>query len=198
MNWPKLKSLTIGLGHTALVLGVVGGLVAGGEAAQAAVGNNPGAVNLNPTTGPTSSTPTWATTVGCNAGFQGSAVFRAVTSSGTTFSISGATNSVTAAFQGTLQSDIGTIQTVTGIPNGGTTELVVICFSGPSLTGNSDPEMDIFITFSADGSTYSTSTSNTTVPIGEIGGPIFAALAAIGLVVMQFRRRRRRAQPSLS
>jgi hypothetical protein len=60
------------------------------------------------------------------------------------------------AFHGTLQASIAQIQAVGGIHNGGTQKLVVICFSGPSLTGKSDKEMTTYITYSADGTTYAT------------------------------------------
>ena len=144
---------------------VVGGALLGIWAAQAAkavpavMGTNPGAVALNPASGPERSSPTWSTTTGCPTGFQGSAVFRAVLASGQTFSISPATNTVTAAFHGTLELPVSEIQTVARVPNGGTMEFVVICFSGASLTGTSHPDMDTFITFSADGKTYTTSST---------------------------------------
>jgi len=197
MNLPKLKSR---LGRTALVLGLTGGMLGGvgTAAAQAAgVGSLPGAVSLSPASGPISGTsPTWATTVGCNAGFQGSAVFKAILPSGQTFSISAGTNTVANSFSGTLNLSLTQIQSLSGLSSGGSQELVVYCFSGASQTGTSDPEMSTFITYNTNG-TYSTSGSNP-VPIGEIGGLVFAGLAAIGLVWMQFRRRSRRTQPSLS
>jgi len=199
MNLPKLKRLaTRRLGRTAMVLVVAGGtLLAAEGVAQAAVGTNPGAVQLSATSGATTAKPTWSTTVACKAGFQGSAVFREVHSDGvSTNSISPVVNGTAAPFSGTLQATIAQIQAAGGIPNGGTQELVVICFSGASLTGTSDPEMNLFITYSADGTTYTT--GSTQVPIGEIGGIVFAGLAAIGLVVMQLRRRSRRTQPSLT
>ena len=114
-------------------------------------------VALNPASGPERSSPAWSTTTACPTGFQGSAVFRAVLASGQTFSISGATNTVTAPFRGTLELPVSEIQTVARVPNGGTMEFAVICFSGESLTGTSHREMDTFITFSADGKTYTTS-----------------------------------------
>lgn len=201
MNLPKLKPLPIGrLGRTALVLAVAGGMLLGAEGiAEASVGNNPGAVNLNPASGATSTKPTWSTTVGCNAGFQGSAVLREVHSDGiTTNSVSPAVNGTAAAFSGTLQATMAQIQGAGGIANSGTQELVVVCFSGASLTGSSDNEMDIFVTYSADGTTYSTGTTQP-VPVGEIGGVVFAGLAAIGLVWMQLRRRHsRKTQPNLA
>src|SRR5579859_2512758 len=164
MNWKIPKPLRgRKVGRTTMLLGVagatLGALVIGAGTAHAAVGKNPGAVNLNPTTGATSSTPTWATTVGCASGFQGSAVFREVHADGTTNNISAVTNSVVSAFSGTLQAPMSTLQSLGGIANGGTQELFVLCFSGPSATGSSDAEMDIFVTYSADGSTYATSTT---------------------------------------
>jgi hypothetical protein len=165
MSWEKPKPLTLGpLRRASVVLGIAGltagGMILGAGIAQAHVGKNPGAVMLNPATGQTSGTPTWSTTTGCAAGFQGSAVFRGVESDGTTTdSISQAVNGTANAFSGTLQGSIAQIQTLGLIPNGGTEELVVICFSGPSLTGTSDPEMDIAIHYSADGTTYTTDTN---------------------------------------
>jgi hypothetical protein len=198
MNLPKLKP-TGRLGRTALVLTVAGGMLfSAAGIAEASVGNNPGAVNLNPTSGATSSKPTWATTVACSPGFQGSAVFREVHADGvTTNTISPVVNGTAAPFSGTLQATMAQIQSAGGIATGGTQELVVVCFSGPSLTGTSDNEMDIFVTYNANG-TYTTGV-NQQVPVGEIGGIVFAGLAAIGLVWMQLRRRNsRKAQPSVA
>jgi len=171
MHWKRLKSLKVErFGRRALLLGVAAAMVGGSMlvagAAQAAIGKNPGAVQLSATSGATTAKPTWSTTVACAAGFQGSAVFREVHSDGTsTNSISPAVNGTAAPFSGTLQATIAQIQTAGGIPNGGTQELVVICFSGASTTGTSDPEMDIFITYSADGSTY---TTNSTGPVQAV------------------------------
>jgi len=199
MNWPKLKSLATGrLARTALALGLAGGMLLGvGAPAQAAVGTQPGTVDLVPNTGSTSSTPTWSTTVACPSGFQGSAIFVAVKADGTTFSLSPVVNGVGAnPFSGVLLANISTIQSVSGIANGSNQELYVACWSGASTTGSSMPYMDIWLNYSADGSTYVTSSSSTPVPIGAIGGLVFAALVAIGLVWMQLRRRSRRTQPS--
>jgi hypothetical protein len=157
MHAKTQKSVRAGrFGRAALVLGVLGttagGMVLGTGVAQAAVGNNPGAVNLNPTSGST-------TTVGCNAGFQGSAVFREVHSDGkTTNTISPVVNGTSAKFSGTLQASLAQIQAAGGIANGHSQELVVICFSGPSLTGSSSPEMDIYVHYGTNG-TYTTSTT---------------------------------------
>jgi hypothetical protein len=135
----------------------------GAQGAQVAVGTSPGAVALKPASGAISSTPTWSTTTACPAGFQGSAVFRAVRPNGTTFSISPAVAKVTTPFNGTLQASLTEIQSVAGVSNGGSEEFVVICFSGDSLTGTSRPDMDTFITYSANGTSY---TSAATAPPG--------------------------------
>jgi|HubBroStandDraft_1064217.scaffolds.fasta_scaffold87498_2 Bacterial Ig-like domain (group 3) len=159
----KLKSIRVGrFGRAALMLGVAtataGTMVLGAGAAHAqGVGLEPGDVSLSPATGSVDSSPTWATTVGCPTGFQGSAVFRIEEGGGNTFSLSGAVASVTSAFSGTLQDPLSTIQQVSGLADGGTDELVVYCFAGASLTGASSPEMSTYLTISADGTTYSTS-----------------------------------------
>lgn len=174
MNASGLRSLRARcgrFGRRALLMGVAGGalLAAGcstgvpaGQSAAAdatatatAAGGN--GVTMIPASGSTNSTPTWSTTTACPSGFQGSGIFRAINSAGNTYSISGATNDVTAPFRGTLLGNIAEIQDFGDIPNGGTQELVVICFSGDSLTGSPHEQMSMFITYSADGSTYTTS-----------------------------------------
>ena len=162
------------------------------------MGTQPGTVNLVPTSGPVNSTPTWATTVACPAGFQGSATFKEVHADGvSTNLIAPIVNGTAAPFSGTLQTTIANIKAAGGIANGGTQELFVTCYSAQSGTGNTMNYMNIFIQYSADGTTYSTSSSQG-VPVGEVGGIAFAAVAAIGLTWMQLRRRSRRTQPSTS
>ena|SRR5579862_4508690 len=129
-------------------------------------GNSAGggsAVQLNPATGPITTSPTWATSTACPTGYRGSAVFRIVQPHGLTTSISQATNDVVAPFHGTLIANIAEIQAYANIANGGSAELVMICFSGDSLTGKAAFVMTTFISFSSDGKTYSTSP---TVPAG--------------------------------
>jgi hypothetical protein len=135
----------------------VGSALVGAHAAHAAPtaqSQYPGAVTLNPASGATSSKPTWSTSTACPAGLRGSAVFREVHADGTTNSISQANNSVAAPFGGTLQANIAQIQAAGGIRNGGNQEFVVICFSAQSLTGTSHWEMRTFVTYSADGTSY--------------------------------------------
>jgi hypothetical protein len=145
---------------------IVGGALLGqyvtqaAQAGQAALGTDPGAVQLNPASGPANSTPTWSTTVACPTGYQGSAVFSEVHANGTTFTtIAPVVTDTRIAFHGTLQGTIATIKSVGGIPNGGTQELFIQCASGLGGTGNITNYMDIYITYSIDGTSYTTSAS---------------------------------------
>ena len=165
MNWMQLRSAEPTRPRRLALLGVAAAaamlLGACSSPPATPVGNVAGGatatVRLNPASGPVSLTPTWSTSTACATGYQGSAVFRIIQPNGSTFSISSATNTVTTPFSGTLLDPIGLIQSVAGVPNGGTAELVVICFSGDSLTGNPNREMDTFVTFSGDGRMYTTS-----------------------------------------
>jgi len=168
INSTRLKSLRAGrLGRTVLILGVVGAtagaLVLGGGVANAAVGKDPGKVTLSPASGATSAQPTWATSTGCASGFQGSAVLKVVTASATP-SISTAVNGTASPFSGTLQAPLTTIMSVYGLTAGTTYEIVVVCFAAQSETGASDPEQDEWITFSADGSSYTTAATPPATP----------------------------------
>jgi hypothetical protein len=159
MQGKKPKPTRVGrLARAALLLGVAtataSALVLSAGVAHAAVGDEPGDVSLSPTSGATSLTPTWATTVACNTGFQGSAIFRLVEASGATTDISAGTNAVTTAFSGTLTASIATLQAADSIA-AGTYELVIVCYSGDSETGTASPEMDTWLTIS--GTSYTTS-----------------------------------------
>jgi hypothetical protein len=124
-----------------------------------------GAVQLSATRGPTSSRPTWSTSTACPSGLQGSAIFREVHRDGvSTNSISPTVDDATAPFHGTLQAPISMIKAAGGIPNGSTQKLVVICFSSQGGTGTSRQVMNLYITYSADGSSYTTSA---TAPAGS-------------------------------
>jgi len=133
----------------------VGTALSSACASNAAQGTGTAAVGLNPANGPTSSTPTWHTTGACPSGFQGSATFKEVHADGTTTNfIAPIVNGTASPFSGTLQATIAQIQNAGGIPNGGTQKWFVTCFSGQSGIGNAGNEMVIYITYSADGSTY--------------------------------------------
>jgi hypothetical protein len=135
------------------------GACSSASAGSTGAGGNSTMVQINPPSGQESSTPTWSTTAACPAGFQGSAILRAVEPTGQAFSISPATNTVTTPFKGTLLASIAIIQAYGNVPNGHTQWLIVICFSGDSLTGNPHVDMSMFITYSSDGKSYTTSSS---------------------------------------
>ena len=79
------------------------------------MGSQPGSLALSPTTGALTSTPTWATTDGCPAGFQGSAQLAEFTSAGTLVSrISPTVAGPAAAFSGTLDGSIGALLNTAG------------------------------------------------------------------------------------
>jgi hypothetical protein len=129
-----------------------------GGVANAALGNGQGQLTITPASGPIGTTASYQTSVGCPAGFQGSAVLRAVDSAGQTASVSPAFTGTASPFGGQLQTDFGTIQGLgSGVPNGGTQELVVVCFQNAGLAGSSTNAMDAFVTYSADGNSYSVS-----------------------------------------
>ena len=139
-----------------------------GAGGNEAAGNAAGEVQLSPANGATKSTPTWSTSVACPSGYQGSAVFSELHADGTTYTtIAPIVNNVNVPFSGTLLASIARIQSVGGIPDGGTEELFVQCASEQGGTGATLNFMYLFITYSADGSTYSTSTAapaGTSVP----------------------------------
>jgi hypothetical protein len=142
----------------AVAIGV--GVALSSACASNAVQSSGTAVQLNPASGSTSSTPTWRTAVACPSGFQGSATFKEVHANGTTTNlIAPIVNDTASPFSGTLQATIAQIQSAGGIPDGGTQKWFVTCFSAQSGTGNAQNEMNLYITYSADGSTYTSSTT---------------------------------------
>jgi hypothetical protein len=175
MNWNKPDLSAERLGRAAprlraAGLAVAGLVLAAGCSSATAESNTAGSANngttdsatgatvkLIPGSGSTSSSPTWATSAACPSSLQGSAIFRAINSSGETYDISQAVNGTNKAFSGTLQANIATIQSFGGIHNGATQELVILCFSHQALTGTDSREEHMFIHYSADGKTYTTS-----------------------------------------
>lgn len=174
MNWNKPNLGAGRLGRPVPLLraaGVIAGLVlaAGCSSAAADSGTTNGTTNgttdaasgptvtLRPGSGSTSSIPTWSTSAGCPAALQGSAIFRAINSSGQTYDISQALDGANAALSGKLQVNIATIQSFGGIHNGGTQEFVILCFAHQALTGTYSREEHMFIHYSANGKSYTTS-----------------------------------------
>jgi hypothetical protein len=186
----KLKSLSVG--RKVVLAGVatatVGLAMLGGTAAHAAapLGNSPGNVAITATSGSAALTSGLTTTAGlwyktltgCPAGSQGSGALTAVNSDGVnTTLISPVTNGTASPWVGQLNSTFKQIQTLTGVGAGQTDELVVDCNSQQSLLGNDVFSQDIFVTYSADGSTFTISNTppsgpaNTTVVVTATPNP---------------------------
>jgi hypothetical protein len=126
-----------------------------------AQGQGAAAVQLVPATGTTSSTPTWKTAMACPKGFQGSATFKEVHADGTSTNlIAPIVNGTASAFSGTLQASIALIKTVGSIANGSTQKLFITCYSAQSGTGKTQNDMAMYITYSSDGSSYTTSATH--------------------------------------
>lgn len=172
MKGPTLKWQSTGrLRRTVLMLGLTaataGGALLTAAAAQAVTGSEPGNLSLNPASGSSSLTPTWSTTDGCPAGFQTSAVLFVLNSDGSIGSSASPTVAApTAAFSGTLLASVAnSISLGTDVGPGGTDQWVVGCFAGPGGTGNVEYVQSVFVTLSADGSSYTTSASG---PAGAV------------------------------
>jgi hypothetical protein len=153
------------LKRTAVLLGV-GTLVAGASLlgatqAHAAVGTQPGAITLNPASGPTSTTGiVYTTSTPCPAGNNGSASVRIVDPvTGTQSQLAPINNAVTAPFSGTFNATFALAASV--MPNivGATSEIVVQCFSGVSGGGTAVAVQDTFVTIDAAGANYTVSAS---------------------------------------
>jgi hypothetical protein len=173
MDWMRLRSPERRRPGRPVLLGVAAAAVmllgacasSAGAGGNEAAGNAAGKVQLSAASGPTSSTPTWSTSVACPSGYQGSAVFSELHADGTTYTtIAPIVDGTNVPFKGTLLGSIAKIQFFGDISDGGTQELFVQCAAGPGGTGTTLNFMYIFITYSADGSTYSTSA---TAPTGS-------------------------------
>jgi len=148
-----------------VLLGAIG-LTAGAglltaTAALAVTGTEPGNLSFHPPSGATTLTPTWSTTDGCPPGFQVSAVLYALNADGSIgTSASPTVANVTSAFSGSLLATIGhTISLGTNVRRGGTSEFVVACSTGRGGTGNRTYVQAEWVTLSANGSTYTTSST---------------------------------------
>jgi hypothetical protein len=130
-------------------------------AALAVTGSEPGHLSFHPAAGATSLTPTWSTTDGCPAGFRVSAVLYALNADGSVgTSASPTVANVTSAFSGSLLGRIGQIFSLgTNVRSGGTSEFVVACSTGRGGTGNKTYVQAEWVTLSANGSTYTTSST---------------------------------------
>ncbi|HTU74918.1 MAG TPA: Ig-like domain-containing protein [Trebonia sp.] len=163
----RLKSIRAArVGRKALFVGtataVVGLSLLASGTAKAAVGTQPG-LTLTPPSGSTSVNPTYNSPA-CPAGFQGSAVVNVVNSDGSVASFSQANNAVATAFSGNLFGTLAQLQSFSNIANGGTQELVMFCYSQASEEGTSEPVFDDWLTYSTDGSSYTTSATAPSIP----------------------------------
>jgi hypothetical protein len=131
--------------------------------ALAANGSEPGNLTLSPASGATSLTPTWATSDGCPANFQGSAVLDEFTPAGVFRSrISTVLNSgLTAPFGAgsTLDGTVAQMLNLAGVSPGGTVEWAVACYSAGGGTGNSEYVQSTFVTLDSTGANYSTASA---------------------------------------
>jgi hypothetical protein len=193
---------------TAIVTGIVLG---GGVPAQATVGSQPGKLELSPASGAKGTTPTWATTIGCPGGFQGSASLEAIATDGTPFDVALLVNGAQVAnsFSGTLAYPMGAIQSLGGFDDGSTTgqEFVVLCWTGSNGSGISTAYQDSFAYYSADNSYLTSATASlasqaitftSTAPSGAtVGGPTYNVTATGGASgnLRGCRELRRRRQP---
>jgi hypothetical protein len=163
MKGIKLKALLAGrkvalLGAVAAVAGMS---LLSAVPANAALGTQPGTLTISPATGPLSTVVTWSTTVACPATANASAKLLMVNPDGATLTawsanINGASTPLTNKTV-VASTSVGGFETIAGYASGQTAELVVECFPGASGTGTPVPFMDAFITFSADGTSYSVS-----------------------------------------
>jgi hypothetical protein len=155
-------------------------------AALAVTGTEPGNLSFHPPSGATTLTPTWSTTDGCPPGFQASAVLYALNADGSIgTSASPTVANVTSAFSGSLLGKIGQMILLgTNVRRGGTSEFVVACSAGRGGTGNKTYVQADWVTLSANGSTYTTSSrpAGTSTPTptpnptpGSTGNPSGAA-----------------------
>lgn len=156
MNHKKLGPL-VAIAGILLAASCSSAAAAGSTSAGTTAKTTGPTVGLNPGSGSTSSTPHWSTSGACPAGRQGSAIFRAVSSSGQRYDISQALNGVNKPISGTLQANIATIQNFGHIHNGDSQELLILCFAQQALTGKYSLEEHMFITYSANGKSYTTS-----------------------------------------
>jgi len=184
----------IHLKRSAFLAGLIGVATIGAAlflpaAAQANVqsppkGSSPGTLHLTPASGPSTNVANFNTDIGCPAGFQATANVTAIDNSGNPEGISAAVPPTLTPnpFSGVLLGSFSDILAVLGPggsqgPAGQTYEFVVEC--NASLTSGVFV-MSTFVTYSADGTTYTTSA---TPPAGAT--PTTTSLNANPTTVLQ-------------
>ena len=163
------------LKRTAILLGagtlVAGASLLGAAQANAAVGTQPGALQITPTSGPTTTAMNYSTTTACPAGNQGSAVVRIVDpGTGATANASTVNNSVATPFSGAMNATFAQLAGVFADIVGNTSEMAVFCFPSPSAVGTPIAVQDTFVTIDAAGHHYTISSSGGTTAAAPAGG----------------------------
>ena len=164
VRWRTAGSVRQGalvLAATGLTLGA--SLLSAGAASAApasAHGSQPGRLVLSPASGAANLAPTWSTTDGCPAGFQGSAQLSEFNTNGSYASaISSVLAGPTTAFHGTVLGNVGALLGVTNIKNSGTVEFAIGCYAGPATSGRVKYIQSTFLTISSTGKSFSTSST---------------------------------------
>jgi hypothetical protein len=115
---------------------------------------------LLPPSGSSSLTPTWVTLGGRPIFYDQSAAVYTLNLDGSLGTrISPVLDSVDNQFGGTLLGNAAADFSGTGVADGQRDEWVLVCFSEPGGTGAGDENMFMYVTLSADGSLYTTSTT---------------------------------------
>src|SRR6516165_3956269 len=129
-----IRRVVVLFGSVGMIAGA-GLLTAGFALASGSL--EPGNLSLSQSSGAVTQTPTWSTTDGCPSGFQGSAGLSVFNTDGSLAGpVSPVVASPTAAFQGTLTGDVGSVLATTNVTNGGTVALAIGCYSQASAMGN--------------------------------------------------------------
>jgi hypothetical protein len=147
--------------------------------ALAGVGSEPGHLKFSPASGGTVTTPTWSTSDGCPTGYQGSAQMAIFNVKGTLLSsISNVAYTVQGPFSGELDGSVGAILQFAHVPDGGSLEFTIGCYSMIGAAGKFVWVQSTLVTLSSDGKSYSTSapsgqwtTSASNLAKGPLAGP---------------------------
>jgi len=129
------------------------------------VGSEPGKLIVKPASGSTNISPTWSTTDACPSGYQTSAVLYATVYRSVSLmqQISGTLNPgpspVPAGEPLEIGATVAQVQGVTNTPNGQTDKWVVQCSTGVGGLGNHEDVQYIYVHYSKDGKSYTTSSS---------------------------------------
>jgi hypothetical protein len=119
-----------------------------------------GTACLIQTSGASSLTPAWVTRDACPPAYFGSAALYTLNGDGSLGSrISPVVAGVETPFGGTLLADVAQDLSGAGVTDGESDEWVVVCFTGPGGTGQGDDNGPIYVTLSADGSSYTASST---------------------------------------